>query len=116
MTKLKLLAASLVATAAAAALPAAARTRVDIAIGLPLAPVVYQSAPVLYQPAPVVYESAPLAVEAGYWVPARWEWRGPSRIWVAGYWHGPRAYPHYAGYYRGAPAHYVHPGYHGYRH
>jgi hypothetical protein len=68
----RLVLASLTALALTQALPAAARTTVDLYVNVP-------------PPAPVV-EVVPAPRVGWAWVPGFWEWRGHRHAWVAGHW------------------------------
>lgn len=94
----KLLLGSMVAMTLGLALPAAARTNVDLYVNFGPPP-----PPVEYVPAP----------RAGWvWVPGFWDWRGHRHFWVRGHWERARHGYYYApsrwaphgdrwGYYRG---------------
>ena len=92
----KLLVGSILAVGIGAALPAAARTNVDLYLNVapPVAPV----------------EVVPAPRHGWVWVPGVYEWRGHHHVWVGGHW--VRARP---GYYY-APSRWVeHDGRWGYR-
>jgi len=86
MTIRKLILGSLVAAAMAGiALPAAARSNVDVYLD--------------FGPPPAYYEAVPAARPGWVWVPGYWDWRGHRHHWIAGHWvrarhghvyHGPR--------------------------
>ena len=81
MTTQELFLASLVAaTLAGAAVPAAARSNVELYVN--------------FAPPPARYHYVP-APRAGFvWVPGYWHWRGHRHVWVRGHWlrHGPVYY------------------------
>ena len=64
---------SLVAATVATALPAAARTNVDLVVNLG-------------PPPPVYYEAVPAPRVGWVWVPGYWDWRAHRHHWVAGHW------------------------------
>jgi hypothetical protein len=73
MTIRKLILGSLVATAMAGiALPAAARSNVDVYLG--------------FGPPPVYYEAVPAPRPGWVWVPGYWDWRGHRHHWIGGHW------------------------------
>jgi hypothetical protein len=75
---------SLVAAALGAmALPAAARTNVDLVVN--------------FGPPPVYYETVPAPRVGWVWVPGYWDWRYGGHHWVRGHWirHRP-GYVYYA--------------------
>lgn len=73
MTIRKLILGSLAAAAlASSALPAAARTNVDLYLN--------------FAPPPVHVEPIPVARPGWVWVPGYWDWRGHRHYWVAGHW------------------------------
>ena len=73
MTMRKLILGSLVAAAVGSvALPAAARTNVDLFVN--------------FAPPPVRYEYVPAPRVGFAWVPGHWAWRGHRHVWVAGHW------------------------------
>jgi hypothetical protein len=67
-----LVAAILAAAAGALSLPAAARSHVDLFVGV--------------APPPVRYEVVPAPRPGWVWVPGVWEWRHGRYAWVAGHW------------------------------
>ena len=93
MTIKKLMLGSLVvATLGALALPAAARTNVDLYV-------------TLGPPPPVYYEPVPAPRVGWVWVVGYWDWRHSRHQWVVGHW--VRSRPGYAYY---APRWYEHDG------
>jgi hypothetical protein len=70
----KLILGSVVAASLASfALPAAARTNVDLVVNLGAPP-------------PAYYEPVPVARRGFAWVPGYWDWTGRRYHWVAGHW------------------------------
>src|SRR4051812_1083402 len=88
MYKRMFAATAVLATLAAAtmALPAQARSSVDVQIGVPAPGYV---AP----PPPARYEVVPVARAGHVWVPGHWQWNGNGHVWVQG--HFLRARPGY---------------------
>lgn len=104
MTLRKLILGSLVAAALGSiALPAAARTNVDLYLN--------------FAPPPVRYEYVPAPRYGFVWVPGHWAWRGHRHVWVAGHWvrhrpgyyHRPARWVDYGGRWQYVPAGW-HPG------
>ena len=74
MTIRKLILGSLVAAAVGGlALPAAARSNVDVYVNVGAPP-------------PAYYEVVPAPRAGWVWVPGYWDWRGHRHHWIAGHW------------------------------
>jgi len=84
MTIRKLLVGSILAATVGAALPAAARTNVDLYFN--------------YAPPPPVapVEVVPVPRPGWVWVPGFYEWRGRHHVWVGGHWVHERPGHYYA--------------------